>query len=426
MDTDLSEKQKQFIRDSVAKINIAHGAIRSGKTFSSLIRWGEHVLRCPNDIDEQFLMIGYSYDTIYRNAVIPFMKQFDGYCSFSNHQLTFCSKKISCMGANDQGAVGKIQGSTVAGAYIDEMTLIPQNFLDMLYSRLNPAHSRLFATTNPSSPSHPIKKLIDTQDGKNVYGLHFVLDDNLVLSDEYKDMVKNKLYSSLWKRRYVDGEWTAAEGVIYQCFDRRLHVVSRAPTYAKQFFLGVDYGTSNPFAALLVGYNGDNHPSLWVEKEYYWNPKETNLQKTNSQFADAIQFCFSGYPIKQIFLDPSAESFEVELRKRKLPVMHADNDVDNGIQTVDDLLSSGDLVITSGCANLIREMEGYTWDPKAAKDGKEEPIKVNDHACDALRYCIYSKFGKTKRVGNSDKGIKSDPWPNPGHGWQQFGSGSQR
>ncbi|CAB4132509.1 phage_term_2, phage terminase, large subunit, PBSX family [uncultured Caudovirales phage] len=379
----LSPKQLKFISDSTAKINIAHGAIRSGKTFSSLIAWANHVHTVPNPPDELLVMVGFSHDTIVRNAVLPFMSQFDGYCTLTdaNRILSFRNKRIVCMGANDQGAVGKIQGPTVAGAYVDEMTLIPQNFLDMLYSRLNPPYARLYGTTNPSSPMHPIKQMIDDQDGKFIYAEHFELKDNQTLSADYIEMIDKKLYKGLWHRRFVLGEWVMAEGAIYQCFDRKRHVVRRPPTYAKQWWVGMDYGTVHPFAALLIGYNPDHHPSLWVEKEYYWDSSAMYLQKTNSQYADAVQKAFDGYPVKHWYLDPAAQAMEVELRNRKIPVQHADNDVLNGIQLVDELLSSGDLVICEGCVNLIREIEGYTWDLKSSKNGEEEPVKLRDDAC---------------------------------------------
>ena len=55
----LSPKQLKFISDSTAKINIAHGAIRSGKSLSSLIAWANHVHTVPNPPDELLVMVGF-------------------------------------------------------------------------------------------------------------------------------------------------------------------------------------------------------------------------------------------------------------------------------------------------------------------------------------------------------------------------------
>jgi phage terminase large subunit len=53
-------------------------------------------------------------------------------------------------------------------------------------------------------------------------------------------------------------------------------------------------------------------------------------------------------------------------------------------------LKAGRLFICDGCSNLIREIEGYVWDPKKAARGIDEPLKENDHAVDALRYAVYN------------------------------------
>lgn len=410
----LSTKQAKFILESTAKINLAHGAVRSGKTLSSTIRWAEFCAGCP---DTDLAMVGYSMESIYYNAVQPFQEIYKGFCSYSSgsHVLNFMDKKIRIMGANDQGMLGKIAGATLSGAYVDEMTLLPQNFVDMLVSRCSPSHAKLFGTMNPDTPFHYIKNnFIDKADGKLVYALHFNLEDNPSLDESYKNMLKT-VYSGLWYKRYVLGEWCMAEGAIYDCFDRKLHVVKRAPTYATDYIVGVDYGTRNPFGAVLIGINSGHHPGLWVEKELFWNPADTGRQKTDSELSDSLEQFIEGYAVREIYLDPSAQSLEVELRNRRLKPRQAKNDVLNGIRTVANFISQGDLVICAGCTNLIMEIEGYVWDAKKVKMGEDEPLKQRDHLVDALRYAIYSRFGATKKL--PVKTITSPPRPAFGEGW---------
>ena len=425
----LSPKQFEFVKKSTAKINIAHGSVRSGKTHSSLVRFGEAVLKCP---DDKIMMIGKSAGSIFDNAVKPLALDdnapFRGMCSWHPSNmggaiLNFCGKDIRVIGANDQSSVGRIQGRTVSLAYVDEMTLLPQNFMDMLYSRLSLPYSMLIGTTNPDTPFHPLKKMIDEQDGKEVYALHFILEDNPVLGDDYKRML-DRLYSGLWRRRFVLGEWCLAEGAIYDFFDRKFHVVDRAPSYAQYYIAGIDYGTSNPFAMVLLGINEEISPSAWVEKEFYYDPKVMGRQKTDAEFAEDIDLTVRGYPIRVIYLDPSAESLQVELKKRKRPVKEAVNDVRPGIGTVANFLSQGDLVICRAAENLIKEIEGYSWDSKKVLLGEDAPLKVRDHACDALRYAVHSHFGSRLKI---QRAPRPDPYRNPpaspGWGYEQFGGG---
>ena len=425
---ELSEKQMDFIVNSNQKLNFAHGAVRSGKTFCTLIRWAEFIKNCP---DDDLAMIGYSLETVFYNAIVPFMSIFDGYCSCSGDRkvLTFGTKKIRIVGAHDQSAYRVIQGMTLSGVYCDEMTIFPQSFLDMLFSRLSKPHSKLFGTMNPDTPNHPLKQLIDDASNHNLYELKFELDDNPNLDDEYKKFVKG-LYSGLWYKRYILGEWVQAEGAIYDSWDRRDHIVSRLPS-PDYYIVGIDVGAANPFAAVLIGINYKSQPMIAVHKEYYWNPKETQRQKTNAEFADDLERFTYGYPVRAFYIDPAAESFEVELRKRKKVVKEADNDVFNGLSSVANHFAGRTLAIHESCTHLIKEIEGYVWDPKKTKLGEDAPLKVNDHLCDALRYAIYSHIGNRDLIGPQKQmdlsrgsvfkegtGKSQNGW-----GWQTFSGG---
>jgi phage terminase large subunit len=51
------------------------------------------------------------------------------------------------------------------------------------------------------------------------------------------------------------------------------------------------------------------------------------------------------------------------------------------------------LYIHASSTNLINELKTYKW--KTDKDGKvidKEPVKLNDHATDAMRYAVFTKL----------------------------------
>ncbi len=404
----LSNKQKEFIRNSTAKINIAHGSVRSGKTYSTLLRFAELVIDCP---DNKIIMIGNSFGAIKENAVKLLTDElFKGYCVWKPGKqcLIFGDKEIRVIGAHDEGSVRAIQGNTHSLAYVDELTTIPYNFVDMLTTRLSHDWSKLIATCNPNSPVHPVKeKLIDNTDPLYSYSLHFNVNDNPGISERAKNDLRTQ-YSGLFYRRYILGEWVAAEGAIYSDFSRDSHVLDRPPHYAQNYFVGVDYGVHNPFAAVLIGHNNDYTPHLWVEKELYWDSKKTYRQKTNSELADDLERFIDGYNVRGVYLDPSAESFEVECKRRRMRVIQAKNDVYPGITFVANLISNHELKVVKDCPNTIGEIESYVWDSKKAEKGVEEPVKKMDHAIDALRYALFTVFGHKKNLkwgeGNFDAG----------------------
>ena len=417
---DFSLKQESFFNESNARLNIAVGAVRSGKSHITILRFMKELLEGP---DGKYLITGKSERTCLMNIIEP-MQEFTGGLIRYNRgmgEFTLFDKKVYVVGANDERAEGKIRGATFAGALVDEITILPQSFFRMLLSRLSVDGSKLFGGTNPDSPLHWLKTdFIDRfQDDPNqLQYFKFNLDDNPILTDTFKNALKRE-YQGLWYKRFILGDWVLAEGAIYDFFDTSFHVVEQPPTYAKNYFLGIDYGTSNAFAAVLIGYNDDHKPTLWAEKEYYWDSKIMGYQKTDAEYALDIQREFGGYPIRLIYLDPSAASFQTELRRNKMPVKQANNDVLDGIRCVSTLLSQGNLVICKNCVNLIKEIEGYVWDERAVKNGEDKPLKQRDHACltaDALiettegYFPISELVGKEIQVRSGEDGIFRDAY----------------
>lgn len=394
-----SDKQIEFIVNSDRHWNLAHGSVRSGKTVGTLFRFMEACKQCP---DSQIFMVGHSSETIFQNAIRLLLETdqlslFRPFCTWfvGKRQLKFLDKTITCLGAKDEGCIGQFQGKTMSLIYCDEMTLYPESIIDMIDTRLSLPHSMGFASMNPSYPSHKIKKWIDKAEAgdENYYALHFTLDDNPYVDESYKARIRESLSGLFYKRNYL-GLWCLAEGAIFDFFDKKIHVVSKPPTAAEYWVAGIDYGVSNAFACVLLGVNtgvaNQVGKRMWVEKEYYWDCKKTGRQKVNSEFADDIQAFLEPYAVKQLYIDPSALSMKLELQRRGMHVVEANNDVYNGIQMMTTEMGKGNLYICKDCPNLIREVENYVWDSKKSIQGEDAPVKKGDHAVDALRYCIAS------------------------------------
>lgn len=399
MTAPLSLKQIEFIENSTAKWNLAHGSVRTGKTVGTLFRFMQAAYSCP---DSQIFMVGHSSETIYENAVrllfeSPQFVIFRPFCSWSpgNRVLKFRDKTIKILGAKDEGAVGQFQGKTMSLVYCDEMTLYPDSIIQMIDSRLSNPWSMGFASMNPTYPDHPIKKWIDqgVAGDKNYYSLHFTLEDNPYVNEDYKNRLKNASSGIFYKRNYL-GLWCLAEGAIFDFFDPKIHVLHKPPAAAEYWIAGIDYGISNAFACVLIGINTgistQTGKRLWVEKEYYWDSKKQGRQKLNSEFAEDVKDFLEPYAVKQIYIDPSALSMKLELQRKGMHVVEANNDVFNGIEMMTNEMAKGNLYVLSECKNLIREIQNYVWDSKKSIQGDDAPVKKGDHCCDALRYCVFS------------------------------------
>ena len=172
--------QNKSFREATHRFNIWVGAVRSGKTFSSIYKFIE---RLRNGVPGDAMIIGVNRGTIHRNVLTTLYKTLGFPCpSPMCNKTTLYGRDVYFVGAPDVSAVTTIQGSTLAYAYVDEATCIPEAFWKMLETRLSVPGAQLFATCNPEGPAHWLKKdYLDRADVHDLIHWQFNLDDNPVL-----------------------------------------------------------------------------------------------------------------------------------------------------------------------------------------------------------------------------------------------------
>lgn len=395
----LSRKQIDFVGNSTARINIASGSIRAGKTISTLLRWLIYVASAP--LGGELAVIAKTTNTAASNVFIP-LQDPSLFGDLSRHvhytrgapTATILGRSVRVIGANDIRAEERLRGMTCAGALVDEATLVPQEFWTQLLGRMSVPGAKLFASTNPASPAHWLKRdFIDRRDELGLRYWHYTLDDNPSLGDEYIASIKAE-FVGLWYRRFVLGEWIAAEGSIFDMWDEGRHIVDSLPEIAKWISVGVDYGQANPFHATLLGLGRDRR--LYIGSEWRYDGRHQRRQLTDLEYSERLRGWLRDVPgvgaVRPQFVtvDPSAASFSAQLRRDKLTPTPANNAVLDGIRTMSSLLAAGQLRVHSSCKSLIAEMPGYAWDDRAAEKGEDKPIKVADHGIDSARYALYT------------------------------------
>lgn len=396
---------------------IADGAIRSGKTVSmslSFVMWA--MARYDG---QNFIMAGKTISSFKRNVLqnLKLMLTSRGYHwiyhisgDFPNMLEISRNGKTNyfyIFGGKDEGSQDLVQGITAAGAFFDEVALMPESFVNQATARCSVEGSTWWFNCNPAGPMHWFKlNWIDKRKKKRLLYLHFTMDDNLSLSEKVKERYRS-MYVGVFYLRYIKGLWAVAEGLIYTMFtDTNLYSDEERPPALKNIAskcIAVDYGTTNPCVFLEVWDDGE---TLWIDREYRWDSRSEeaqrtgNPQKTDAQYADDME-TFMGPEDQdwcEIVIDPSAASFITELRTRGFYVTTADNEVLDGIRVVGSLLARRMIRINRKCKGLTGEMQSYVWDDKAAERGEEKPVKQKDHGPDALRYYCYTKLPKW-RIG---------------------------
>ncbi|GGV68876.1 phage terminase large subunit [Streptomyces griseoloalbus] len=404
----LSPKQiRSIVEAQHAPIGLWSGAVSSGKTIASLLAFLIALVAAPDH--GLVVVVGRSLNTIERNLIDPLQSKhlFGPLAGHVHHTTgattaTILGRTVHLVGASDARAEGRIRGATIALAYVDEATLLPHAFWMMLLSRLRVgSQSRLLATTNPDGPFHWLRKEFILRGAEvGLTNWHFTLDDNPSLDPGFVARLKAQ-YTGLWYRRFILGEWCLAQGSVYDMFDETRHVVDLLPYMRRWTAVGIDYGTVNPFAAVLIGHGEDNR--LYAVSEYRHDSATALRQLTDAEYSRNVREWLAGVRRpgehgaargvrpEWIFVDPSAASFMNQLWTERVPnIAPAVNDVLDGIRSVGVALGSGLLRIHRSCTGLLGELPGYAWDEKAAERGEDKPLKMDDHSADALRYALHS------------------------------------
>ena len=290
----LSEKQKQFLKDDLRRINLLYGSVRSGKTWISLLKWAIWVGQQAQD--KQFLMVGKTITTLKRNCLV-LLEELIGdniIYSISQKKAVIFGRTVWLEGANDERSESKIRGMTLMGVYIDELTQIPQDFYLMALSRLSEKGAVFLATTNPDHPKHYVKTEIIDNDLLDKQVIKFLIDDNIFLDETYKENLK-KEYTGVFYQRFILGEFVRAEGIIFTEFannpDRWIIKRENVPKSFRSVEVGFDIGGNGSAYAMTCtgqGYDGIQY-RLKAEKRQAEDMAMDDIEKFVVEFCGEVE-----------------------------------------------------------------------------------------------------------------------------------------
>ena len=394
----LSPKQRQVMLwwqknyDAI----ICDGAVRSGKTFCMGVAFLLWAMTCFHG--RQFALCGKTIGALRRNLLydaLPEVERVGVRCEERRSENSFTlrwggrSNRFLLFGGQDEGSAALIQGVTLAGLLLDEAALMPQSFVEQACARCSVPGSKLWFNCNPEGPEHWFyREWIARAEERRALYLHFTMEDNPSLTEKIRRRYQ-RLYTGIFYRRFILGEWAAAEGRIYDFFDRERDAVPAPEGRMECWRVSVDYGTVNPTSMGLWG----RRNGIWYRvKEYYYDSRREGRQKTDAEYVRDLRALCGGKRVERVIVDPSAASFLAALRKAGFPVKAADNRVLDGIRVTAGMLREGKIILCEPCEDCLREMGLYCWE-----SGKEVPRKENDHAMDDLRYFAMDLQGETRR-----------------------------
>ena len=236
-----SFKQKQILtwwmKNTTADGIIADGSIRSGKTIIMSLSYCVWAMETFNN--EVFGMAGKTIGSFKRNVLFKLKtllknRGYEVEFQVQESLLTIHNpfngniNYFYIFGGKYETSQDTVQGLTCAGFFFDEVTLMPESFVNQCIARCSVEGAKYWFDCNAGGPFHYFKTdFIDKYIERKLLRIKFNLEDNPSLSIETKERYRRN-FSGLFYSRYIDGEWVMAEGIIYSMFRSEM-IIDKLP-----------------------------------------------------------------------------------------------------------------------------------------------------------------------------------------------------
>lgn len=320
---DLTEMQKEYWNNATRRWNIKTGATGSGKTFLDFYLIPKRIRSCTGK--GLIVLLGNTKSTLSRNVLDPMREIYGDRAigNINNENIAYLfGKKVYCLGADKVNQVSKIQGATIEYAYGDEITTWNREVFEMLKSRLRCENSLFDGTCNPDSPTHYFKQFLDSD--ADIYQQKYTIDDNKFLPAKFVEELKKEYAGTVYYDRYIRGEWTRAEGLLFPQFasnPRNWNIdyeeVIKLPI--SRVFIGLDIGgTKSHSTFVATGIVGNYQRQIRLACKKVVHAKGTvdpdKIYQAYDEFMQLLDEMYPEFPITHVFVDNEAQVIENGLR----------------------------------------------------------------------------------------------------------------
>ena len=276
-----------------------------------------------------------------------------------------------------------LEGITrVKSAWLDEGGLVSRYAWENVQGRTAFSEAPVLVTTTPYSLNWLFLLWEEWKRGErdDVDFIEFTSKQNPYFPDAEFERQRRILDSRRFKMKYM-GKFGSMEGLVYENVNYcKSHVLPAGTRY----FAGIDWGYTNPCAIVIR--------ALTPEGLHYRIAEFYKSQMTMDEVVKVCQQRRQIYDIELFIGDPSAPANIEALNRGGVPCIGGNNEVRLGIDQQSRLFKESKFFIFEDDNPLGKdEYSTYHYPtPKEFKvdeDHKEpDPVKSNDHGCDADRY----------------------------------------
>lgn len=407
----LSEKQKEFIRNADKRYNIKTGATRSGKTYLDILYTIPSRIRERTGKDGLNVILGVTNSTIERNILQPLRELYGDKLvgTINSHNVAkLFGEDVYCLGAEKVSQVSKIRGASIKYCYCDELAEYNQEVFELLKSRLDKEYSVLDGTLNPESPTHWLKQFLDSD--ADIYCQTYTIFDNPFLPKKFVENLCKEYEGTVYYNRYILGQWCNAEGLIYTRFANEptkyiWNKKKQDGTYdlpAGITIIGIDYGgTKSGQAFVCTRISSDYKYVITLGSERHMGDIDPDdLENLEIEFAKKMMYkynCDIDY-----MLPDNEEVVLIRGLKRRVQEMGWSTIVRGCVkEPINDRIDCGRTMISYGilyyidgeCDTFVDALSSALWDDDAKEDTRLDDFTTDIDTVDAWEYswCRFMK-----------------------------------
>lgn len=399
---------------------VIDGGAGSGKTYVCLMKLHLALLKYPG---ARALMVRKTHASLKSTALVTYtekilhpldhVKYFGGN-AVKPSQFIYPNGSVLIVGGLDRSE--KIMSSEYDMCYVNEATDLSLNDWEAITTRLRNGkmpYQQLLGDCNPQGPQHWLKLRMDSGTTMRLPSRH---EDNPTVTASY--LATLAALTGVRRARLFLGQWASAEGGIYEdVWNPAIHLIDRFPIPAAwPRYLSVDFGFTHAFVCQWHAEDPDGR--LYRYREIY--KTKTLVEDHAKVIRDVSRWGQDGGdPIpRAVICDHDAEDRATLERYLNLYTIHAHKAVSPGLQAVavrmrpagdgkprifllrDSLVERDPELIDKKLPTCTdSEIEGYHWDTRQGMKKGDQPVKEEDHGCDALRYvCAHLDLGGNDKI----------------------------
>lgn len=316
----------------------------------------------------------------------------DGHWSESDHTWTYDNgAKLEFFSAD---TMSKVLGSQRKRLFLNEANHIDYEIVRQLSVRTS---GMIFIDYNPASVCW-IQEKVECKD--NCVLIKSTYKDNPFLSElQVREIEDNKSDRNWWKV-YGCGEEGSLDGLIYE-FEQ----IDALPEHSEMDSLvevhGIDFGFTNDPTARVQVLADHRKKELYVRERCY----QTHMQNRHI-IEDLNNDSVSRYT--EIYADCAEPKSIADIQEAGFNVIPCDKDApvqSDKLKFQLQWMQGWKLHVTKDSINLIAELRNYTWAKDRDGNLLNQPIDKFNHLLDALRYAVWSRFGKMAGYGDYNIGF---------------------